>query len=464
MIRKSWQLVSGLFFLLSLFLLKLGSTSAFNLPGEPKAGRAAHVDQYQWQEVSPLLPDEHVADCQFVAVDDGWLVTDQGSILRWNGTDWKPVQSAGLNPDWYFVDIDVLAPDSVWLAGWEIGGEQSIILHWDGSDFQSYQVKADAEFTYLNELSMLSDQLGFASGSSEIRVPLTFIANRVFYRWDGQRWAQAPFPRSLQEENIALSSIEIVSPSEGWAAEDGRLFFWDGKNWLGYDDQLAPFSLFRIIHQFEFLSADNGWAVGQALLQAESDDPGIILHWDGKSWSKAASASHVLFALDMVLSDEGWAVGKSVFGVKSKAEADNVVLHWNGSQWNEVAVPTSDSLDTICAYDSTFGWLFGGHSEVVGDQTIYKPIWLRLIKSLPANTPGSYITPSTTLAPPATHTPVPTSTIELQTDRPLATTTKTTALPVENGTMNFPFATVGVAVIVVSFVLVFLFFRAKLIK
>jgi len=466
MFQKFWQTLN-LFVFLLLILLKVTfeSASDSHLGRFSKDDYESRIDPYEWTEATPVLKDEYVADCQFVSSQDGWLVSTSGSILRWNGSNWERVQSVDIDSGWRGYRIDVLSPDNVWFVGKVSGGERSILLNWNGSGFQSFMVQAEAEFTELDDVSMLSDQLGFASGVTSKRTSLTFISERVIYQWNGKEWNQVSFPRSLLEENVRLSSMTLVSPSEGWASEVGSLFFWDGNEWLRYDEKLAPFSLFWVIHQFDFLSPANGWAVGQNNPQSEDGKPGIILHWDGKNWTKIATADKVLFALDMVSASEGWAVGKSSYGIKNEGNSNNSVLHWDGIQWNEVKIPTSASFDTICVYDHTLGWIFGGDSETSGDQTTYKSVWLHLEKTSPTVTLSPKLMPSRSPTVTIRNSVATDSKVKLPnpvSGTPTLSATVTLAFAGKGETGSYNFAILATILSIILLVVIFLTFQRKL--
>ncbi|WP_428660551.1 WD40/YVTN/BNR-like repeat-containing protein [Runella sp.] len=79
---------------------------------------------------------------------------------------------------------------------------------------------------------------------------------------------------------------------------------------------------------FQFLNADNGWAVGQNA---------TILHWDGEKWSEVLIFSSANL-LSVFLQDDknGWAAGSG-----------GTILHWDGTSWNAENSPTTETLVNI---------------------------------------------------------------------------------------------------------------------
>jgi len=69
-------------------------------------------------------------------------------------------------------------------------------------------------------------------------------------------------------------------------------------------------------------------------------DNGVILRWDGNSWSAFTSGtSENLYAVHCVSSNDCWAVGDN-----------SVTLHWNGSAWSTVSAVVNRNLYAVsCA-------------------------------------------------------------------------------------------------------------------
>jgi hypothetical protein len=243
----------------------------------------------------------------------------------------------------------------------------------------------------------------------------------VVLKWDGVEWQEIPFPKAATWVNSGFNAILLTTKSDGWAADQGSMYRWNGNSWNTYDQYLPPFSMFDTIYAISAASPDDIWAVGANLRDSagKSDGgPGIIIHWDGVSWKKVTTASHVLVAVKMLSATQGWAVGMSMFGIDDGGQSNNVVLHWDGHTWSEFPVPTKVSLTTICGFDQDHIWISANNYDK--DLQQYFPIWLRLLPQIPSATPAATLTKTQTLIPTSTRmavlsthtiaTPVPTRT------------------------------------------------------
>jgi len=106
-------------------------------------------------------------------------------------------------------------------------------------------------------------------------------------------------------------------------------------------------------------SGDDLYAVGG------SPDTGVMMHWDGESWSE------VDLGLDVPLlnwiygfgPDDIWAVGD-----------DGTIIHWDGSEWTLVppATPTDQNLWGVWGASSDDMWAVGGNGRAEGQATILR--------------------------------------------------------------------------------------------
>lgn len=84
-------------------------------------------------------------------------------------------------------------------------------------------------------------------------------------------------------------------------------------------------------------SATSVWAVGDDL-DTFNDPKPLIMHWDGKSWSRVASGAPqdtVLWDMTVLTGTDAWAVGAHTDGrpTLGGTGASSVILHWNGKAW-----------------------------------------------------------------------------------------------------------------------------------
>jgi hypothetical protein len=68
---------------------------------------------------------------------------------------------------------------------------------------------------------------------------------------------------------------------------------------------------------------------------------------DNWAWTKAANNAN-LNSIDMISSTDGWAVG-----------SDGIIIHWDGVSWSNVTSPTGAWLSCVDMVSSTDGWIVG---------------------------------------------------------------------------------------------------------
>jgi hypothetical protein len=128
------------------------------------------------------------------------------------------------------------------------------------------------------------------------------------------------------------------------------------------------FSFYGQLDSVAAASPDDAWAVGFSG-GAITDGGTLMLHWDGRTWSRVASPQ-VLDGVPGVLSDvtavsdsDAWAVGVTAAASASResvSAAKPLLVHWDGSRWSQVAnLPAvSGSLSGI-TMSSHSGWAVG---------------------------------------------------------------------------------------------------------
>jgi hypothetical protein len=109
-----------------------------------------------------------------------------------------------------------------------------------------------------------------------------------------------------------------------------------------------PSSRYNVLNGVSAASASDAWAVGAYLSNTTGVRDTLILHWDGTSWSRAASPSpgtrsNVLTGVSAVSARNAWAVG---YYRGQGAGALPLILHWNGTAWSQVTAPATGMPET----------------------------------------------------------------------------------------------------------------------
>jgi hypothetical protein len=116
-------------------------------------------------------------------------------------------------------------------------------------------------------------------------------------------------------------------------------------------------------------SPTNAWAVGSSYTGKDTgkDIKTLILHWNGKSWTKAPGFRPVigaLLAVAAISAANAWAVGYT--GVPSTGitvTTKTLILHWNGRVWAAVSTPKPVAGEFAgVSMGAGLGWAVGSTS------------------------------------------------------------------------------------------------------
>ncbi len=196
------------------------------------------------------------------------------------------------------IDLHRHRPD----AGWAVG-RYGRILQWDG---RAWSIARSPTTESLYDVLSLNDRAAWAVG-----------ANGALLRWDGVSWTKQPSP--IQR---TLYTIAMASETDGWlgtgntsyAGDAAELFHWDGTAWTRAERPAGLESEWvDVVLDIDMVSSREGWAVGATGYYTSFPfyrRRGVMLHWDGTTWSKAGSyGSDPVIDLDLVSDRDGWAAG-----------------------------------------------------------------------------------------------------------------------------------------------------------
>jgi hypothetical protein len=258
-----------------------------------------------------------------------WAVGDGGVVRAWDGSTWGYLPSPSTDA---LVSIYAVSASDI-----TVGGQQGMLWHWNGSawsqqpsgvvgpvfglsrDASGTQVftAGDNGTTSINGLSLPT--LGSKAAATRIRGLSTTDLWRLgditsVAHWDGSTWNDFP----LGDEVWGLWPV-----STGGAAWVGGYNIWSCTP--GNCTNAVTGTFIRGMWGF---SDNDVWAVGSGPLQ----------HYTG-TWTAVPSPTNLtLLAMWGAASNDAWAVGQA-----------GVILHYDGSSWTVVAQPRP-SLDAWGPY------------------------------------------------------------------------------------------------------------------
>ncbi len=291
--------------------------------------------------------------------------------------------------------VAVLSPCDAWAVGYGSAGalNQTLIEHWNGGGWTAVpSPNPGANGSVLVGVSASSASRAWAVGSI---VTASGRERTLVVRWNGHAWKRVPSPSPGSD---VLSGVSAVSGSSAWAVGDSisgdgtdrtLVLRWNGRAWTRVASP-SPESISTLI-SVTATSADNAWAVGGRSSGKGSPSRTLILHWNGRRWSRVPSPSplapdSILLGVAPVTGSDAWAVGGSTFVLQSHT----LVLHWNGHAWARVASPTpgiAGSLDGVVASSASDAWAVGGFATAGSGSALLLHWNGRRWTSLPAALP-----------------------------------------------------------------------------
>ncbi|MEU3463995.1 hypothetical protein ABZ721_29090 [Streptomyces sp. NPDC006733] len=193
---------------------------------------------------------------------DAWLVGDadfEGDPVmtqHWDGHVWrlKPAPMPANSLSGGLLGVDAVAANDVWAAGWAQvvdrripdpdGGPTQIVDHQEG----------------------------------------------LVEHWDGRAWHRVALPK--QYANWGLNAISASGPKDVWAVGSGYgdddrpvVLHYDGRSWTALPT--PPYGgLYGEFNDVVAKGPHDVWAVGRTLLDENDRGHALIMHWNGKAWTR----------------------------------------------------------------------------------------------------------------------------------------------------------------------------------
>jgi hypothetical protein len=276
-----------------------------------------HWNGTAWSQVpspNPSTPQNGLTGVSAASASDVWAVGGRGGLERtggkqrtltehWNGTAWSRVPSPNPSPPQAEGNslnaVTAVSPTDAWAVGWEGSGNPnvdntSMILHWNGTAWSQVASPPPAG-AGANALTGVSAVKGKAAAFAVGEAVVSEKATPNVLRWNSSQWRQQAVPEPGSVGN-SLSAVSMLSASDAWAVGDyskpGMVLpmyplamYWDGTAWSvtktpGLGDQSE-------LNAVTTVSATDAWAVGASLVGDSINGVTLILHWNGKTWTKS---------------------------------------------------------------------------------------------------------------------------------------------------------------------------------
>lgn len=199
----------------------------------------------------------------------------------------------------YYAQMAAYGPNHIWY-----GTSNGYIALWNGSSWEE-----GTEIT--------AGDTGFAnfSPSGRLYVPVSRAQPEAVLVYDGVEWETMPLPESIRASVVWPGTDEDV-----WVlGRDGRAFHYDGSSWADHDlgDPEARF------WTAWGSSPTDIWALGES-----GDDQPLIMHYNGSTWFRDDELAHLLGV-------PFWVAGASEDDIYMSSQF-GLMVHWDGSSWSHV--------------------------------------------------------------------------------------------------------------------------------
>jgi hypothetical protein len=315
----------------------VSATDAWAIGGNA-AGRnmILHRDGTRW--IKAAIPKTHLGNLGGVSAtsaDDAWAVgaaNGKTLVLHWDGTSWTKVASpspgqAPVNDQ--LSGVSAASPTDVWAVGLYTtsGKSAALVLHWNGSTWARIPVPHAAGVGWLLSVDALS------------ATDVWTVSGTKVLHWNGTQWSVRPAPAGT-----FLTAVTALSATDAWAVgafsgEPQSLVLHCTKTACSQVASPNPggtsASSFNSLASVTALTPTNVWAVGRyGHFNGSTIGNTLVLHWDGTSWTKAASPtvdkSSALYGVSASSASQAWAVGQWA----TRTDPGGVlILDWNGTSW-----------------------------------------------------------------------------------------------------------------------------------
>ncbi len=219
-------------------------------------------------------------------------------------------------------------------------GFGGLILHYHNGQ---WQIAASGQQNHtLLAVAALSDGEAWAVGSIDSTQSL--INHSLMMHEQNGTWQTITAPVT-----DPLQCVSFDAPTDGWiGTANGKFLHYDGAHWTEAATQ-SPLSITSI----SMISPTDGWAVSN----------GDMYHYDGASWQIDSDAGFYTDENVATLPDgEAWATGSVAYGNNDPAAVGAQLFHEQGGVWSPVAGTDKgtigDITEAVLALQSpTEGWL-----------------------------------------------------------------------------------------------------------
>ncbi|GAA2442963.1 hypothetical protein GCM10010191_69190 [Actinomadura vinacea] len=275
-----------------------------------------------------------------------------GAVMALSGgTPWQVVSPTVVEGSYLLAGVAVASPEEVWVAGH--AQQHPLVALWDGARWTvppGPPPSANHVGAGFRGIALAPERpvQAIAVGGAFDRVRGVEVP--LIHHWDGSSWDawnDAPLGQGCILTDVTLIGEEAWAVGHGfpWGGPPGPVaLHWREGNW--HAAEMPPIAKGKLL-AVSGTADDDVWAVGAA------DRVGLVMHYDGRSWSRVPSPSTRFPLTDVAALSRSdvWAVGR------------DRVLHWDGRKWRKAKAPVT-AANTVTAPAPDDVWVAGGRGEL----------------------------------------------------------------------------------------------------
>src|SRR5215470_2261385 len=266
-------------------------------------------------------------------------------------------------------------------SAWAVGNYRTgtvlrtLIEHWNGRSWTAVASPSPGgtQGSFLEAVAAVSPTSAWAVGGySNGAEQKTLIEH-----WNGRSWKQVPSPSPGGIHDSYLFGVTALSSSSAWAVggyvkgtvEQTLIEHWNGRSWKRVPSPNPAGTVrYNDLEGVSATSTSNAWAVGSYGVSGVNAARTLVVHWNGRTWTRVASPSpggsaayNALGGVAAVSSSSAWATGDYFNGVADEF----MVVHWNGRSWRRAAIPNPSGasgfsdLAAVAAASQSSAWVVG---------------------------------------------------------------------------------------------------------
>lgn len=228
-----------------------------------------------------------------------------------------------------------------WMTGSKHANGNETTVHFDGTTWTQIGPNSSIPNVTYNGVYASINNTGWIVGDKQGTVPVILYTN-------GTNLSTV----TLTASKIDLYGVTCVISNDCWiTGESAGLLHWDGSSWTqAATASNVPSVTYRAV---DCTNTSNCWAVGEL-----DSGTAAIVQWNGTTWSRVvpnSATNQTLYGVACLAANNCWAVGDA-----------SLIAHWDGTAWTKVggtyigaSVPANVDLRGITCTDSTHCWAVG---------------------------------------------------------------------------------------------------------